>query len=176
MKIVFTGTESTYKSTLAKAIAEEFSLTYVPEYARTYLEEIAPGTPVDPMPRKDYDCIEEGQLLSQRNNGYYTHNGSGVFDTDGTVLHIWKEDKFGETDTLLLQIPEDIIYFLCHPNVEAGLDPLRVDAQRREELHAKYVAVLGELPNRIIHLNENTLESRMTKAMQVIRGLLNDAV
>ena len=176
MKIVFTGTESTYKSTLAKAIADEFSLNYVPEYARTYLEEIAPSTPVDPMPRQDYDRIEEGQLLSQKTNGYFTRNAPGVFDTDGTVLYIWKKDKFGETDTQLLEIPEDIIYFLCYPNVEAGQDPLRVDAERREELHAQYQAVLSALPNRIIHLNENTLEGRMAKAQQVIRGLLNDAV
>ena len=83
------------------------------------------------MLRQDYDRIEEGQLLSQKTNGYFTRNASGVFDTDGTV-RIWKKDKFGETDIQLLEIPEDIIYFLCHPNVEAGQDPLRVDAQRRE--------------------------------------------
>lgn len=176
MKIVFTGTESTYKSTLAKAMAEEFSLTYVPEYARRYLEEFARGTPVDPMPRQDYDRIEEGQLLSQKSNDYFTLNGSGVFDTDGTVLYIWKKDKFGEIDIQLLEIPEDVIYFLCYPNVAAGQDPLRVDAQRREELHEKYVAVLSQLPNRVIHLNESTLEGRMVKAQQVIKGVLNDAV
>lgn len=176
MKIVFTGTESTFKSTLAKAIAEEFSLTYVPEFARTYLEEISPDTPIDPMPRQDYGKIEEGQLLSQKVNGYFALNGSGVFDTDGTVLFIWKEDKFDELDSRLLEIPEDVIYFLCHPNVDAGQDPLRVDAPRREELHKKYVALLSELPNRVIHLNESTLEGRMAKAQQVIKGLLNDTV
>ena len=176
MKIVFTGTESTYKSTLAKTVADEFSLTYVPEFARTYLEEIAPGTSVDPLPRQDYDRIEEGQLLRQKNNEYFTPNGSGVFDTDGTVLYIWKKDKFGESDAQLLEIPEDIIYFLCHPNVKAEQDPLRVDAQRREELHTKYLKVLGLLPNRVIHLKENTLESRRAKAKKVIRGLLNDTV
>lgn len=176
MKIVFTGTESTFKSTLAKALADEFSLNYVPEFARTYLEEIAPDTPVDPMPRKDYDRIEEGQLLIQKNNDYFTLNGSGVFDTDGTVLYIWKQDKFGESDAHLLEIPEDIIYFLCHPNVKAGQDPLRIDARRRVELHETYLTVLGKLPNRVIHLNEDTLERRMAEARKVIRGLLNDAV
>ena len=176
MKIVFTGTESTYKSTLAKALADEFSLNYVPEFARTYLEEIAPDTPVDPMPRQDFDRIEEGQLLSQKINSYFAVNGNGAFDTDGTVLYIWKKDKFGESDSELLEIPEDVIYFLCHPNVKAGQDPLRIDAQRREELHAKYLTVLSELPNRVIHLKENTLEKRMAKARKVIRGLLNDAV
>lgn len=176
MKIVFTGTESTLKSTLAKAIAKEFSLIYVPEFARTYLEEIAPGTPVDPMPRQDYIRIEEGQLLSQKINGYFTKNTSGIFDTDGTVLYIWKQDKFGEIDAQLLDIPEDVIYFLCHPNVNAGKDPLRVDATRREELHAKYVAVLSALSNPVIQLNQDTLEGRMAKAQQVIRELLNNAV
>ena len=176
MKIVFTGTESTYKSTLAKASAEEFSMTYVAEFARTYLEEISSGTPVDPMPRAEYDRIEEGQLRNQKNNGYFTKNSSGIFDTDGTVLYIWKQDKFGKIDSQLLEIPEDVIYFLCHPNVEIGQDPLRVDAHRREELHEKYVALLSQLPNRVIHLNEKTLEDRMAKVKKVIAELLNDAV
>lgn len=176
MKIVFTGAESTYKSTLAKAISAKFALNYVPEFARTYLEEFSPGTPVDPMPRSAYDQIEEGQLLLQNNNAYFTENGRGVFDTDGTVLHIWKQDKFGESDTQLLRIPEDVIYFLCYPNVKAGQDPLRVDVQRREELHQRYAALLSQLPNRVIHLNEETLEARIATAQKVIKELLNDAV
>ena len=65
MRIVVTGTESTYKSTLTKALAQQFSFVHTIEYAREYLEEIAPNTPVDPMPRADYDRIEQGQLQTQ---------------------------------------------------------------------------------------------------------------
>lgn len=176
MKIVFTGTESTFKSTLAKAVAEEFSMSYIPEFARVYLEEIAPDTPVDPMPRSAYDRIEKGQLISQQNNHYFTQNGNVVFDTDGTVLHIWKQDKFGVTDPQLLDVPEDVIYFLCHPNVEACQDALRIDADRREELHLRYEALLRLLPNKVIHLNQESLEARLVHATKRTREILNHPV
>lgn len=176
MKIVFTGTESTYKSTLAKALAEEFAFIYVPEYARAYLENVAPNVPVDPMPRLHYDAIEKGQLQLQRTHGYFSKNTKAIFDTDATVLHIWKEDKFDERDLRLLDIPNDVVYFLCYPNVAAAVDPLRVDLERREELHQRYEKLLEQLPNKVIHLNQGSLEERLIFAKSVLEERLNDPV
>ena len=120
MHFVFTGTESTFKSTIAKKIAIHFNLLYIPEFARTYLEEISPNTQINPIVRKDYNLIEEGQLALLSSQGYFDSNQPKVFDTDGTVLHIWKTDKFDVIDHELLNIPSHIIYFLCYPNVEGG--------------------------------------------------------
>ena len=39
MRIVLYGPESTGKTTLAKALAEYYQTTWVPEFARTYLQE-----------------------------------------------------------------------------------------------------------------------------------------
>ncbi|MBA4737748.1 MAG: ATP-binding protein [Cryomorphaceae bacterium] len=176
MKIVVTGTESTYKSTLTQALAQQFSFVYTKEYAREYLEEIEPDTPVNPMPRADYDRIEQGQLQSQKSHGYFDNFGHRIFDTDGITLYIWKADKYGELDPKLLDIPEDVIYFLCYPNVPAGEDRLRIDAQRRTSLHGEYLNVLHRLPNKVIHLDQPTLEARLAYAQKSIEELLNDAV
>ena len=37
-KIIFTGPESTGKSTLAKKLSQLYNTVWVPEFARTYLE------------------------------------------------------------------------------------------------------------------------------------------
>ena len=176
MKIVVTGTESTYKSTLTRALAQQFSFVYTKEYAREYLEEIAPDTPTDPMPRADYDRIEQGQLQTQKSHGYLDNFGHRIFDTDGITLYIWKADKYGEIDPELLKVPEDVIYFLCYPNVPAGEDRLRIDSQRRTSLHREYLNVLNSLPNEVVHLDQPTLEGRLAYAKKTIKELLNDAV
>ena len=176
MHFVFTGTESTFKSAISKKIAAHFNLIYIPEYARTYLEEIAPTTQINPIPREDYDRIEEGQLTLLTAHGYFNSNQPKVFDTDGTVLHIWKTDKFDVVDYELLDIPNHIIYFLCYPNVEAAHDPLRLDSERRGDLHKQYVNVLNELPNATIHLDQETLDERVLFAKTEIERLLNDSI
>ena len=176
MHFVFTGTESTFKSTVATRIAMHFNLLYIPEFARTYLEEISPNTQIKPIARKDYNLIEEGQLALLSSQGYFDSNQPKVFDTDGTVLHIWKTDKFDVIDHELLNIPSHIIYFLCYPNVEGAYDPLRMDLDRRDVLHEQYVNVLKELPNTTIHLNQETLEERVIFATTQIERLLNDSI
>lgn len=176
MKIVFTGTESTFKSSLASALAEDFGVPYVPEYARTFLEDIAPETPIDPMPRAAYDTIEEGQLNLQCKHGYFSEGTSAIFDTDGTVLHLWKADKFDEVDDRLLAIPEDVIFCLCYPNVQAGADPLRVDEVRREELHERYKRLLSTLPNKVWHLDKPNFQDRYLQAKQYMQQYLDDTI
>ena len=39
-KIILTGPESSGKTTLAKQLAERFQTTWVPEFARTYLDNL----------------------------------------------------------------------------------------------------------------------------------------
>ncbi len=176
MHIVFTGTESTFKTAIAKRIAAHFNLSYVPEYSRTYLEEIAPYTKITPLSKEDYDRIEEGQLALLYSQGYYDFQQPKIFDTDGMVLHIWKADKFDCVDDKLLEIPRHIVYFLCYPNVAPVEDPLRVDIERRDVLHEKYMDVLNQLPNTIIHLNQVTLENRVLFATTEIQRLLNHSI
>lgn len=175
MHFVFTGTESTFKSTISKKIAAHFNLLCIPEYARTYLE-ASPNTQINPMTRADYNLIEEGQLALLTSQGYYNSDQTKVFDTDSIVLHVWKTDKFDVVDDELLNIPNHIIYFLCYPNVKGAYDPLRIDLERRDYLHKQYVNVLNELPNTTIHLYHETLEERLLFAKTEIERLLNDSI
>ena len=119
-----------------------------------------------PDDTRNCNLIEEGQLALLTSQGYFNSDETKVFDTDGTVLHVWKTDKFDVVDNELLDIPNHIIYFLCYPNVNAAYDPLRTDSERRDYLHKRYVNVLNKLPNTTIHLNHETLEERVLSPRQ----------
>lgn len=171
MHIVLTGTESTFKSSLAAAIAEEFNIPLLEEYARLYLDGQTEPIELQPMDRKHYDLIERGQIQAQKAMGYFEKGQSVVFDTDGVVLYLWKKDKYGEVDAALLDVPKHIVYLFCRANVEAIEDALRVDGHRRVELDQKYQEVLQDLDNTIVELDAPTFEERKEQAIESLHAL-----
>lgn len=136
MRIAFTGTESSGKTTLSQWLANELSdAVCISEYARAYLEE----RQLTSASEGDFKQIASIQCerFSQSAEGIYQ-----IFDTDIFVLRIWNDEVFQ------LKLPElEIlpsykmdIHFLCAPDVEWEADPLRsAPAQaERERLFEKY--------------------------------------
>ena len=132
-KVGIIGPESTGKSTLAKELAEQFKGTYVPEYAREYVERKG---------RKEltYDevCeIAREQIKSISEAGFY------FFDTELIVTKVWLEYAFGKVPEWLTEAikayPMDL-YLLTYPDIPWVPDPARYNGSQamREELFDRY--------------------------------------
>ena len=132
-KVGIIGPESTGKSTLAKELAEQFKGTYVPEYAREYVERKG---------RKEltYDevCeIAREQIKSISKTGFY------FFDTELIVTKVWFEYAFGKVPEWLTEAiktyPMDL-YLLTYPDIPWIPDPARYNGSQamREELFERY--------------------------------------
>ena len=139
-KFVFTGPESSGKTTLTKAIAGIVPTSrMVPEYSRFYL------TLLDrPYCAKDLVSIGKGQVALENisRSCTITH----LFcDTSLLVIKIWSEYKYQRIDPWIEQqfIKRHYdMFFLCQPDIPWERDPLREHPDDRWELYEKYKETL----------------------------------
>jgi nicotinamide riboside kinase len=170
MHLIFSGVESTFKSTLAKAVGEALSREVCREFAREYLDELDPKPSMHSFPKEHFEAIARGQLLAQKNSGYY-ETGQQIFDTDGLTLAVWGSDKYGVEDSQWLAPGGPSFYLLCAPTNTYTEEEYRVDGHRREELHQKYVDLLEELGRPYLILREPVFEDRLYEALRIIKEL-----
>jgi nicotinamide riboside kinase len=152
--LVFTGPESSGKSTLSEWFSEIHTIPLITEYAREYLSDLD-----RPYSNKDLDIIAKGQLAKEIENLGEKHV---VCDTDLLNIIIWYEVKYNLIPDWLLewfQNDHNRIYFLCHPDIPWEYDPLRESPEDREILlsrhknyltkyHKKYINLTGDLASR----------------------------
>ena len=147
-KIVILGPESTGKSTLCAQLAAHYKSSWVPEYARTYLQDTG-----NAYAYEDLWEIAKGQKLGAENaekNYYKMHTvveGKTAYplfiDTDLYVLKIWSEISFDKCDNRILtgiaQTKQDL-YLLCNTDLPWVEDPLREypDLAMRQRIFAHY--------------------------------------
>ncbi len=143
MRIGIIGPESTGKTTLAKELAEKYHGTYVPEYAREYVER--KGTTdvtYDELCEIARHQIEE---LEQQPDGLY------LFDTELIITKVWFDYAFGHwpewLDEAIKHYPMDV-YVILYPDIPWVPDKARsngADAIRLElfERYKKEVEALG---------------------------------
>ena len=140
-KVGIIGPESTGKSTLARELAEQFKGTYVPEYAREYVERKG-STEVtyDELCGIARHQIEEITSLPFREE---PEVGLYFFDTELIVTKVWFEYAFGEVPEWLTEAikayPMDL-YLLTYPDIPWEPDPARYNGSQaiREELFDRY--------------------------------------
>ncbi len=141
-KIVFTGPESSGKTTLTKLAAALFNVDFVPEYARDYLKRIDRS-----YQKEDLLAIAKGQLKLERK--IKELNPNYLFcDTSFLVLKIWSEYKYGHCDPQIIRLLRDNlpdIYFLCGVEIPWEPDPLRENRRERKELYIIYKEELEQL-------------------------------
>jgi NadR type nicotinamide-nucleotide adenylyltransferase len=163
-RIVMTGPESTGKTTLAKELAGYFGTVWVPEYARTYLEQLG-----RPYRYEDLEEIAKGQIALEK-QAEEKANSYLFYDTGMLVLKIWAEYKYGKCPNLILdhlyQQPYDL-FLLCGTDVPWEYDPLREHPSEREVLFAIYQKQLQEL-NIPFFLIKGNQQDRLKKAIQLV--------
>jgi nicotinamide riboside kinase len=136
-RIIFTGPESSGKSTIAQRIANYFSANYQAEYAREFLNQTAGNYTYEDL---DLIAIEQ----EKRWNSFETGNLQ-ICDTDYLVLKIWSEYKFGKVSPFIAQgfaNQQCAHYFLCYPDIPWEPDLLRENEHERHELLLLYQAEL----------------------------------
>lgn len=164
IRIAFTGPESSGKSTLAKAIAESLDGAYIPEFARTYLEEKGPEYDID-----DLDFMAQGHADAIGS----TSNPLHLVDTDFIVFKIWSEFKYDAASPLIHRLVSENwfdLHVLCAPDIPWEEDELRENPSDRDELFLQYVQSLEKYRKPYI-IVEGAHNKRMKKAAQAIQEL-----
>ncbi|MEN0006504.1 MAG: ATP-binding protein [Bacteroidota bacterium] len=168
-RIVLTGPEATGKTSLAKALADEYATQWVPEYARYYLTHFGPT-----YQEKDLLTIAKGQLQSERTL-ISSANRFLFCDTSMVVMKVWSEYKYSRTHPWIeqqLQVHRYDLYFLCYPDLPWAADPLRENAnlEERLELYDLYLDILRkhQLPYEVL---KGSGAARLAKAKEVLESL-----
>jgi NadR type nicotinamide-nucleotide adenylyltransferase len=131
-RISLTGPESTGKSTLAAQLAAHYGTVFVPEVARTYLEENGPQYTL-----ADLEVIAHGQLDAEE--AAATHANQLLFcDTDLLVIKIWAENAFGTCPAWVLAElaqPRYALTLLLGIDLPWEADPLREHPEPAQRQH-----------------------------------------
>jgi nicotinamide riboside kinase len=166
---VFTGPESTGKTTLANATALEYTLPCIDECARVYLDNIN-----RPYMQFDLDEIAKGQSEAEQIYAEYPI----ICDTDLITVYIWKQVVYGVTDLKMAEIissyKDDRFYFLCSPDIPWEYDPQRENPENRDELFSLYEQTLNEFDLSYAIIMGQEKEMRMSVIKQIMNMKLKN--
>ena len=135
--IVITGAESTGKSTLTEALAHYFKVPFVPEYARSYIENL----------NREYN-YNDVEIIARKQveifNSVKKSNSEFVFiDTWLIITKIWFEEVFNKIPSW---IEHEIIntkinlFLVCDTDLPWIPDPVRENGgENRLKLQKKYI-------------------------------------
>lgn len=163
-RILFTGPESTGKSALATRLAEEWDTVWVPEYARTYLEQL--GRPYN---EADLLNIAKGQL--QWEDRYAEKATDFLFiDTGMLVMKVWSEFKYNRCHPWILeqlQRRQYDLWVLCGIDIPWEPGPMRENPNEREALYGIYRQELQQLGVTFIEL-WGSREERVARMQELL--------
>ena len=147
------GPESTGKSSLARYLARRYEGTYVPEYARTYVEQIMANGRTDDWTKVitfDDLCAIARHQIEEMETLAFSHSPFAFFDTELIVTKVWFDYAFGRVPEWLNEnihrYPMDV-YLLTYPDLPWVPDPARSNGSDaiRLELFQRYEAEIQAL-------------------------------
>jgi NadR type nicotinamide-nucleotide adenylyltransferase len=170
-KVVLFGPESTGKTTLAKQLASHFNSDWVPEYARTYLQNKWDQTK-EICSKEDLPIIAAGQMALE--NQKASNNDTILFcDTDLLVTKIYSEVYFnGYCDPDLHHFAVSNyydLYLLLDVDIPWVADDLRDKPDERDQMLAEFKKALQSL-HRPYVLIQGQGEDRFQSAIHAIQS------
>ena len=152
-KVGIIGPESTGKSSLARYLANRYKGTYVPEYARAYVEGLMAKGRTDEWTKVitfDDICAIARHQIEEMETLAYSPSPLAFFDTELIVTKVWFDYAFGRVPEWLNEnihrYPMDV-YLLTYPDIPWMPDPTRSNGSDaiRKELFDRYEAEIQAL-------------------------------
>ena len=172
LRIVLYGPESSGKTTLAKALAKEFETTWVPEFARNYLQEKW-DQKKEVCSLEDLIIIAKGQI-NQENNLIEDANEFLFCDTNVLITKAWSETHFNGYCAPEIQYWVDTFkydhYFLTDIDVPWQADDLRDSPNSRKQMFDYFENLLKNKKASYTLLKGN-LNLRLGKAKKTLETL-----
>lgn len=171
LKIALTGPESTGKTTLAEQLAGHYNTLWVPERARSYLEELK-------KPYKEKDLLEIARQQMEMEDELAKKANKLLFcDTELIVMKIWSQVKYGHVHPW---IQEEMLkkrydhYLLLYPDLSWEPDPQREHPHLREQMFRLYQGELKFL-KRPYSIIQGEGEERLQAAIKAVDKVLATA-
>lgn len=162
------GPESTGKTTLARALAAHYKTVFVPEYMRTYYEQVVIRDPFESK-LEDIIPIAKGQIEAEN---AATERAKELLFCDTNLLEIacYSDYYFGQIPEVLSKSLDGMhydLYFLTYIDVPWQEDDLRDRPFDRQKLFSIFEASLKQrgLPHLVLRGDE---PERLHSAIQEI--------
>jgi NadR type nicotinamide-nucleotide adenylyltransferase len=168
-RVVFTGSESTGKSTLAAEVAKHYGVEVVPEFVRTFAEQN--GGVIE---FSDHGAIARGQMALEDEHIARAHS-LVVQDTDLLSTVVYCKHYFGRCPEWIEEAARERrpdLYLLCATDVPWVADGVRDRGHMREEMQELFVAALAASPAASASISGSP-EVRLTRAIEIIDQLMN---
>ncbi len=167
LKIIITGSESSGKTTLCKALSKHFKIPYTEEYAREYLNNLGREYKKEDLKEIAKKQLENEQTINKKNQ-------LSLYDTDLITIKVWSEYKYGNCDKWILdqiekQKSENRYYLLCRPDIPWEADPLRESPIDRDTLFGIHKREIKELEHEYLIIEgENRFKNSISKISNLI--------
>jgi NadR type nicotinamide-nucleotide adenylyltransferase len=166
---VLTGSECTGKTTLARELAARYAAPWSAEFAREYLDRKAA-----PLDASDVEPIARGQLAGE-DAGAARAERLLIKDTDLVSTVVYARHYYGRCPGWVERAAAERrgdLYLLHHPDVPWVADGLQHDRpDRREEMHALFVAALAAFGARVVDVR-GAWDERRARALGALDALL----
>lgn len=168
IRVVFTGSESTGKSTLAEELARHYNAELVPEFVRAFAEN--KGGPID---FSDHGPIARGQMALE-DEVMARAARLVVQDTDLLSTVVYCHHYFGRCPTWIEEAAtarRPNLYLLCHTDIPWVDDSVRDRGHMREVMHELFQRATAASGASIVELR-GSREQRLADAIGAINALL----
>jgi NadR type nicotinamide-nucleotide adenylyltransferase len=166
-RVVLIGSESTGKTALARSLAEELEVPWVPEYARQYLDQKGP-----PLSYEDVEPIARGQMAGE--DKARSAGGLLILDTDLVSTTVYARYYYGSCPPWIeraARARRAPLYLLLHPDVPWVADGAQRDRPGgRHELHEQFRAALEAVSANVVDLR-GSWAARANTARDAIHAL-----
>lgn len=170
-RVVLLGAESTWKTTLAQALAERFATVWAPEYAREFLEARS-----EPLVQADMLPIARGQIAAEDRTARAA-NRVLICDTNLLATRLWWERYWGGRPEAIARLHVGRRYDLALLSATAGTpwvdDGLRDSPHLRDWFQARYAEELARESTPFVLL-EGSFEARLAAAIAAVERVVED--